>query len=122
MNRSIIAAFAIPLALGLSESAQGAEVSLDVVIHREIRPGVYGRIEIGGAPPPVVYAQPRIIVRQPPAAVAPTPVYLHVPPGHAKNWAKHCRKYNACSRPVYFVKSEEYSPGYKAKKPKKEKN
>ena len=28
---------------------------------------------------------------------------MYVPPGHAKNWAKHCGRYNACGQPVYFV-------------------
>ena len=32
-----------------------------------------------------------------------SPIYLYVPPGHAKNWGKHCARYNACSQPVYFV-------------------
>jgi hypothetical protein len=38
---------------------------------------------------------------------------MHVPPGHARNWAKHCGKYGACNRPVYFVMSAEYEPGYR---------
>lgn len=67
-------------------------------------PGVYGRIEIGNAPPPpVLYQQPIVIVQQPVQAQQP-PLYLHVPPGHAKKWSKHCGRYNACGRPVYFVK------------------
>jgi hypothetical protein len=37
---------------------------------------------------------------------------MHVPPGHARDWSKHCRKYDACGVPVYFVKSREYEPGY----------
>jgi len=82
-----------------------------VTISGEVAPGVYGRVDIGSRPPPpLVYAQPVVVVRQ---ARAPGPVYLHVPPGHAMNWAKHCRKYDACNRPVYFVKSAEYEPGYK---------
>jgi len=36
--------------------------------------------------------------------VQPAPLYLYVPPGHQKKWAKHCGAYNACGRPVYFVK------------------
>ena len=32
------------------------------------------------------------------------PDQMYVPPGHAKNWAKHCGRYNACGQPVYFVK------------------
>jgi hypothetical protein len=31
------------------------------------------------------------------------PVYLWVPPGHRKNWRKHCREYGACGVPVLFV-------------------
>jgi hypothetical protein len=68
------------------------------------QPGVYGRIDIGNvAPPPVVYAQPVVIVHQP-AVVHQQPLYLYVPPGHQKKWAKHCGQYNACGQPVYFVK------------------
>jgi hypothetical protein len=82
----------------------------NVIISGEVRPGVYGRVEIGNAPPPVlVYPQPVVIVREPRPV---QPVYLHVPPGHAKKWSKHCHKYNACNRPVYFVKSREYDPDY----------
>jgi hypothetical protein len=76
------------------------------------QPGFYGRIDIGNAPPPVlVYPQPVVIQ---PVAVArpPAPIYLHVPPGHAKNWSKHCHKYDACGRPVYFVKDDWYNNVY----------
>jgi hypothetical protein len=65
------------------------------------QPGVYGQINIGNYPAPaLVYPQPVIIA---PPRVAVAPVYLYVPPGHQKNWAKHCGRYNACGRPVYFV-------------------
>jgi hypothetical protein len=67
------------------------------------QPGVYGRIDIGSYPrPAVVYGQPIIIAPQP-VVVRPQPVYLYVPPGHQKNWAKHCGRYDACGQPVYFV-------------------
>lgn len=33
------------------------------------------------------------------------PIYLHVPPGHAKNWRSYCGRYDACGQPVYFVRS-----------------
>lgn len=82
-----------------------------VTISGEVTPGVYGRVDIGNRPrPPLVDPNPVVVLRQ---ARAPAPVYLHVPPGHAKDWPKHCKKYDACSRPVYFVKSAEYEPGYK---------
>jgi hypothetical protein len=38
-----------------------------------------------------------------PVAVYQRPVYLYVPPGHQKKWAKHCSRYAACGQPVYFV-------------------
>ena len=67
------------------------------------QPGVYGRIDIGSYPrPAVVYSQPILIAPQP-MVVRPQPVYLYVPPGHQKNWAKHCSRYGACGQPVYFV-------------------
>jgi hypothetical protein len=47
-----------------------------------------------------------------PQYAPPPPIYLHVPPGHARNWRKHCHEYNACNRPVYFVRSQEYDPEY----------
>lgn len=87
------------------------EPDVRVIMSTDLRSGVYGRVEFGNAPPPpLVYAEPVIIAPPPPRVVVPAPVYLHVPPGHAKHWSKHCRKYNACDRPVYFVKSEEYEP------------
>jgi hypothetical protein len=92
--------------------AHAGDVSVGVTISGEITPGVYGRVDLSNRPPPpLVYAQPVVIV-QPPPRVVYAPIYLHVPPGHAKNWRKHCHEYGACNRPVYFVKSAEYEPGY----------
>jgi len=106
----------------VSMSARAGEPIINLSIGGEISPGVYGQVQFGNAPPPpVLYDEPRIIVRQPPNVMV-QPMYLHVPPGHAKNWAKHCREYNACSRPVYFVKSREYEPGYRGRKDKGHRN
>jgi len=112
-----------PLAMAaVAFSALAADIDIRVILPGDIRPGLYGRVDLGGAPPPpVLYAQPVIISRPPPRPVPVQPLYLHVPPGHAKNWSKHCRKYNACGVPVYFVRSEEYEPK-KGKKPKKDKD
>lgn len=107
--RSILAATAALLIMQGLATAHAADVSVGVTVAGEVAPGVYGRVDIGNTPPPLVYAQPVIIARQPRPL---PPLYMHVPPGHAKNWAKHCQKYNACGRPVYFVKSAEYEPGY----------
>jgi hypothetical protein len=91
-------------------------VSVNATITGEIVPGVYGQVVLGDRPPPpVVYAQPTIVQPAPVVVGAPPvePIYLHVPPGHAKNWHKYCHQYHACDRPVYFVKSAEYEPGYR---------
>jgi hypothetical protein len=105
-----------------SLAAHAGTPIINLSVGGEISPGVYGQVQFGnGPPPPVVYAQPTIIAPQPPGVVV-RPLYLHVPPGHAKNWAKHCREYNACGRPVYFVKSAEYEPGYRARKDMRHRN
>lgn len=80
-------------------------------VEGSLAPGVYGRIEIGSAPPPpLIYAQP-VIIQRPARYVQQEPLYMHVPPGHAKKWSKHCGRYNACGYPVYFVKVDDDRPG-----------
>jgi len=75
-------------------------------------PGFYGPIEIGNFPQPqLIYSQPVVIQRAPEFVSAP-PIYLHVPPGHEKHWSKHCAQYNACGRPVYFVRDDWYNREY----------
>lgn len=75
------------------------------------QPGFYGRIDIGGFGPPPVYVQQPVIVREV-RHVRAQPVYLRVPPGHRKNWSRHCGRYNACGRPVMFVRDDWYTDTY----------
>ncbi len=90
-------------------SAIASDISASITIGQ---PGFYGRIDIGNAPTPqLIYAQP-IIVAPVVRPVAPQPVYLRVPPGHAKKWDKHCGRYNACNVPVYFVNDRWYEQTY----------
>lgn len=100
--------FLISCGLGLAACATYADdLGINVVLEGEIKPGIYGRVELGNnSHPDLVYTQPRVIVVEEHHHY--DPVYLHVPPGHAKHWGKHCSKYNACNRPVYFIKSSEY--------------
>lgn len=94
-----VAAIALIVCSGAPALAQ-TSVGVSIGINQ---PGVYGRIDIGNYPQPaVIYSQPILIVQQP-MAVRPQPVYLYVPPGHQKNWKKHCGGYGACGQPVYFV-------------------
>ena len=84
-----------------------AEVGVSVTVGH---PGFYGRIDIGGfPPPPLLFPRPVIIEH---VQVPGPPVYLNVPPGHAKDWAKHCHKYDACGHPVYFVEELWYRDVY----------
>jgi hypothetical protein len=87
--------------------AQAADVGVSIELSQ---PGVYGRIDIGRFPQPdVILPQPVVIVKPKVVAVQPVQaVYLWVPPGHQKNWGKHCGRYNACGVPVYFVQDRWY--------------
>src|SRR3954463_6559960 len=85
-------------AVAVTTSALAADVGISVSIGQ---PGFYGRLNIGDYPEPqVMYSRPRVIER---VVVDSPPVYLRVPPGHAKHWTKHCHEYNACGERVYFV-------------------
>lgn len=106
MKSSLYAGVLLALAT-LAPTAQAADVGVSISIGQ---PGFYGVIDIGDAPRPrVVYPQPVIIET---VSVVRAPIYLNVPPGHAKNWGKHCHKYNACARPVYFVENDWYDGEY----------
>jgi len=113
--RSIYAILILPALAAAATCAQAQNVSVNAVITGQVVPGVYGQVVLGnGPPPPVVYQQPMIVQPAPVVVGEPPvePLYLHVPPGHAKNWRKHCHEYHACNRPVYFVRSQEYEPGF----------
>ncbi len=74
------------------------------------QPGFYGRIDAGDYRPQLIYERPVIIQRR--SNYIAEPVYLRVPPGHRKNWRKHCNRYNACGREVLFVSDDWYSNTY----------
>lgn len=106
MSRLLIAGMFVVV----SAPAFAGDVAVSV---RVGEPGFFGQIDIGNvpAPPPLVYARP-VIIEPAPAYVNAPPIYLHVPPGHEKHWRKHCHEYNACGRPVYFVRDDWYNKEY----------
>jgi hypothetical protein len=118
--RNLILAASVTLGAMSLAPAAGAAGGVDVGVSVQIsQPGVYGRVDIGRFPQPqLVVPQPVIIAAPPPPprpgvvvihpAPPPQPVYMWVPPGHRKDWRKHCGKYNACGVPVYFVRDEWY--------------
>lgn len=110
MTKTFRATVAMGLLALAAVSAQAAEPYVNVTVGGVLRPGVYGRIEVGNAPPPPIYSPQPVIITQP-VVIAPAPaqpVYLYVPNGHQKKWEKHCYKYNACGQPVYFVNMAQY--------------
>lgn len=106
MKRLLVAVTIAAAALSTPATAQ---VSINIG-----QPGFYGRLDIGGfPPPPLLFPQPMMIHRAP---VGRPPLYLRVPPGHARHWGKHCHRYRACGERVFFVQDDwyqqEYAPRY----------
>ncbi|APW36596.1 hypothetical protein RD110_04725 [Rhodoferax koreense] len=100
LNKIIVGA-ALAAAAAVPALAQNVGISIGVN-----QPGVYGRIDIGNAPPPMlVYPQP-VIIQQPPQRLPRQPIYLYVPPAQQQNWGRYCNNYSACNQPVYFVQEQ----------------
>lgn len=74
-----------------------------------LRHGVYGRIAVRGAPPPVIFEEP-VIAQREIGPMRKQPAYLYVPSGQVRKWGQHCGKWQACTEPVLFVRMEG-SPG-----------
>lgn len=106
MKRFLLAPALLLLSAPLFATDVGVSVSVD-------RPGFYGSIDIGDFRPRTVNVQPIIV--QPVVGVV-QPMYMHVPPGHARKWSRYCHEYQACGRPVYFVQEEWYEREYKPRK------
>jgi len=95
---------ALTFALALAAPAFAApSVGISIGIQQ---PGVYGRIDIGSYPQPeLVYAEP-VLISPSRVAAYQRPIYLYVPVADQRDWRHHCRRYNACGQPVYFVKEQ----------------
>lgn len=105
MKRSLFAAALGAIAMPVLAADVGVSVNIG-------QPGFYGRIDVGNAPrPQLIYPEP-VVIERAPANVPPRPIYLYVPPEHAKDWRKHCHKYSACGQPVYFVQKGWYEDVY----------
>lgn len=114
MQKTLCFRGSVALLLWVAAGAAHAQAYVNATVGGELAPGVYGQIQIGNAPPPpLLYPQP-VVIHRPAVRVPVEPMYLYVPPGHAKNWGKHCARYDACNRPVYFVKE----PPHRGKGPR----
>ncbi len=93
-----------------SASAFAGDVGVSITVDK---PGLFGRLDIGGIPGvQLVFAKPMLVAPPPFYAPTPAPIYLHVPPGYERHWRMHCRQYDACGRPVYFVRDRWYNDVY----------
>jgi hypothetical protein len=97
-----------PTLLGLAglaalPAARAADVGVSIGFSQ---PGVYGRVDIGRYPQPVLIAPEPVIIGRP--VYRAEPVYLWVPPEERRDWRHHCYRYGACSAPVYFVQDGWY--------------
>ena len=106
--RSVRQVGAIAFAFTALAVAAGERDYRNLTAGGDLRPGVYGRIEVRGnaAPPPVIYAQP-VLAQSSIERVQRQPVYLYVPPGQVRKWKQHCAKWEACDEPVLFVRVEQ---------------
>lgn len=106
MRTLSLAALITAISLPVLASDAGVTISIG-------QPGFYGQITLGNHYPVPRLIYPDPVVAMPPAGVVQQqPVYLYVPPGHAKRWSKYCHRYNACYQPVYFVRQDWYSDVY----------
>lgn len=117
-SRSLMSRLAAATALAstfvMAAPAQAADVGVSISVNQ---PGFYGRVDIGDQRPVLIYPQP-IIIHQGPYSVRQRPIYMRVPPGHYKQWARYCGQYNACNQPVYFVKDGRPHPNAYAPSPR----
>ena len=99
------------IGIGILVAASTAALANDAAVSITVgQPGFYGRIDIGDYPPPQLIFPEAVIIE--PVGVVRMPVYLRVPPGHAKHWTKHCHRYDACNQRVYFVQDDWYEHTY----------
>ncbi len=96
--KSIIASGLLGAAALLGAGAAQAQVSIGA----PIAPGIYGRVDIGNGYYPQLYADTPFIVNDYYRNRAP--VYMYVPDNHRRAWRNYCDRYDACDRPVYFVR------------------
>jgi hypothetical protein len=105
MKRFLLAAAIAATTLSLQAQASDIGVSVNIG-----QPGFYGRLDIGGFPAPALLFPPPLMIERGP--VGRPPLYLRVPPGHARNWRRHCHEYRACGEQVYFVRDDWYDREY----------
>lgn len=117
MSHAIGKAAAAGLALLLGAASAGASTQVNISIgdsgYRGVLPALSGwRPEVWNSSPVVAIGA---------AAAGLAAVYLNVTDSERRDWKRHCGKYDACGRPVYFVKNDwyrgTYAPEYRRRHP-----
>ena len=89
--------------VAIAPAFAGPSVGVSIGINE---PGIYGRVNIGAYPQPLLVNPQPIIVSPAPIAVQRAPIYLYVPLAYQQNWPRYCNRYAACGQPVYFVRED----------------
>jgi hypothetical protein len=115
MNMTLkhLVALALALTVGAIGSA-AAQPSVGVTIGIN-QPGVYGQIHIGNLPPPALVAPHPLHARR--GRTAAPPVYVYAPDAQRRDWRRYCGRYDACDRPVYFVREDWVRARYEREHP-----
>lgn len=114
------AAAAAAAALMLGSAAANASTQINISIGDS---GYWGVLPaLTGYRPEVWNNSPIVAIGT--AVAGLSAIYLNVPDAERHDWKNHCRKYDACNRPVHFVKNDwyrdQYAPEYRRQHPKEE--
>ena len=106
--------FSACAALAMAAAPAQAEVYLGDADYYGPIPADYGpRAELWNAAPIVAVGIA--------AAALGAAIYLNVPERHRHNWRNFCHLYNACYKPVHFVRNdwynERFAPSYRSRRP-----
>lgn len=97
----------LALTLACIGAAPAAHAATQIAVSIGINaPGQYGRIDFNNYPQAVLITQQPVIYLRETVVVQQAPIYLYAPTGHQANWGRYCRRYQACGRPVYFVRED----------------
>ncbi len=96
-------------AASITTPALAADVGVSITVGE---PGFYGQLDVGNYGRPTVINTRPVTIAKDRHGGSLGPVYLRVPADHSRNWKRYCSRYDACNRPVYFVRDDWYSNVY----------
>ena len=106
--KPILTALALA-AVAMAAPAFAADIGVSISIGE---PGYYGEIQLGNYGRPTLLRSRPITIERSRYGAAREPLYVRVPATQSRDWKRYCGKYNACGRPVYFVRDDWYNNVY----------